>query len=91
MSEHKVKFRNVSTDVGWDGTVDDAHTVREVIDGMVAQHLIAPPKAGQQYVLQIKGGAELSDDNATMHSGGVKDGDLISVALTNRGGGQVHD
>lgn len=86
MSIVNVKFRDVTTGVVTDSRADDSNTVGDVVAGLVQQGLIASPKAGQHYVLQVKGKAELSDDNATLQSGGVKDGDLIDVALTQRGG-----
>ena len=85
-----VKFRNVATGVVTDSRADDSNTVGEVVAGLVQQGLIASPKEGQHYVLQVKGKAELSDDNSTLQSGGVKDGDQIDVALTQRGGGEAH-
>ena len=82
-----VTFRNpVDDSMMTNAQVDDASTVAEVISNLVQHNFVPPAKQGQHYVLQIKGKAELSDDGATLRSGGATDSDVINVVLAQRGG-----
>jgi hypothetical protein len=83
-----VTFRNPVSDQAASGSsVDDTMTVRETIEHLSQSGFPLPPvAAGQHYVLEIKGKTELSSDDATLQSGGVKDGDVINVVAVQRGG-----
>lgn len=82
-----VTFRNpVTGDERRDSAVGDDYTVAEVIDSLQQQQFIRPAKGSEHYVLQIKGKAELTEDTATLASGGIANGDLVNVVLAQRGG-----
>jgi uncharacterized ubiquitin-like protein YukD len=83
-----VTFRNPITEQTMrDTQVDDSMTVRETIDNLRQSSFPLPACAdGQHYVLEIKGKTELGTDDATLQSGGVKDGDVINVVAVQRGG-----
>lgn len=87
MANVTVSFRNpVTGEMMKQAQVDDTMTVRETVDHLIESNFIPPAASGQHYVLEIKGKAELTNDNATLLSGGVKDNDVINVALAQRGG-----
>ncbi len=89
MAMVNVTFRNPVDDSLMTNTqVDDASTLADVISNLVQHNFVPPAKAGQHYVLQIKGKAELSSDAATLRSAGVADSDLINVVLAQRGGSE---
>ena len=89
MANVKVTFRNpVTGEMMVDSQVDDSMTVRETVEHLVESKFIPPAASGQHYVLEIKGKAELTNDDATLSSGGIKDNDIINVALAQRGGGE---
>ena len=83
-----VTFRNpVSGQATTGSQVDDSMTVRETIENLSQNGFPLPPLAsGQHFVLEIKGKSELGADEATLQSGGVKDGDVINVVAAQRGG-----
>ena len=82
-----ITFRNpVTGDTMPNTQVDDTMTVREAIDNLQQHNFVPPAKAGQHYVLEIKGKAELANDDATLASGGVANNDVINVVLAQRGG-----
>lgn len=82
-----VTFRNPVTGETMPNTqLDELITVRETIQNLQEVNFVPAAKAGQHYVLEIKGKTELTSDDATLASGGVKDNDTINVVLAQRGG-----
>jgi len=82
-----VTFRNPVTGETMTNTqVDDSMTVREAVDNLIQSNFIPAAASGQHYVLEIKGKTELTSDDATLASGGIKDNDVVNVALAQRGG-----
>ena len=82
-----VTFRNPVTGETMPNTqLDDAITVRETVQNLQESNFIPPAKSGQHYVLEIKGKAELTSDDTTLASGGIKDNDTVNVVLAQRGG-----
>jgi uncharacterized ubiquitin-like protein YukD len=82
-----VTFRNPVTGETMPNTqLDELITVRETIQNLQEANFVPAAKAGQHYVLEIKGKTELTSDDATLASGGVKDNDTINVVLAQRGG-----
>ena len=87
MANVTVTFRNpVTGEMMTNTQVDDTMTVREVVENLIQSNFIPAAASGQHYILEIKGKAELTNDDATLVTGGVKDGDTINVALAQRGG-----
>lgn len=87
MAVVSVTFRNpVTGDTMPDTKIDEAMTVREAVDNLQQANFIPAPKGGQHYVLEIKGKTELTNDDATLASGGVANNDVINVVLAQRGG-----
>ncbi len=89
MAVVNVTFRNpVTGDTRENSQVEDSSTVSDVVQKLEQHGFIPSPKPGQHYVLEIKSKAELTDDSATLSSGGVANGDTINVVLAQRGGEQ---
>jgi len=88
MAMVNVTFRNPVDDTLMVNTqVDPESTLSEVVSNLLQANFIPPAKQGQQYELHIKGKNVLSDERATLSSGGVTDSDVINVVLAQRGGG----
>jgi uncharacterized ubiquitin-like protein YukD len=86
----QVTFRNPLTNETLLSELDEQMTVRDVVDNLLQHQIVPPARTGEHYILQIKGGAEISDDNATLASGGVANGNIINVAIAQRGGANGH-
>jgi predicted transcriptional regulator len=82
-----VTFVNPTTDQRLEvGELDELMTVQEAVENLVERGLIREAENGAHYTLDIKGKTRLSRNDATLASGGVANGDVISVVRVQQGG-----
>jgi uncharacterized ubiquitin-like protein YukD len=82
----KVTFHNPTTNEERpDSAVSDSLSADEIVDKLVKAGFIRPPNPGEHYSLQVKSGSFVTGDQ-TLASGGVRDGDRITVVKDNEGG-----
>jgi hypothetical protein len=82
-----VTFFNPATDQRLQvDELDELMTVKEAVDNLVDQRFIPAPTGDHHYRLDIKGKTTLTRDEATLASGGLTSGDLVSVVGQQRGG-----
>jgi uncharacterized ubiquitin-like protein YukD len=66
--------------------VSDSLTANKIIANLIDAGFMRPPDPGEHYSLQVKSGSFITGDQ-TLASGGVVDGDRITVVKDSEGGG----